>query len=465
MTSLLAAPRRKSSPCVGILDLTVDLCRYATGVVADDNTAFFSRIGEELPLRLHRFASGSEFNGWVVPQAWRVRKAELRRNDTVLFDGRCHPLAVATHSRSFTGEMDLEQLRRHLVTNPALPDALVYHCAWQYRPWDADWALCVPDRIAQTLTPGRYMVDLVTEHSPGEMLVATMDIPGDLPETLVFNAHTCHPRQANDDFAGVAVLVRLFQWLQSRPRRYSYRLVLGPEHVGTVHYLSQLSAAEIERLVGCVFVEMPGTPGAPLKAASTFLGGHKLDHAVEQAALQVGAALASVPWRCGAGNDETVWEAPGHEVPCVEISRCVQTFAPFPEYHSSLDTADRLDAHALDEMLSVLQAAVGVMEDDATMHRRFNGLICLSNPKYDLYRERPDPALKKQLASDAEDWGKLLDSLFRYFDGTMTILQVARRHGLPFDALRRYISAFQVKGLIELRHDVIQRPTTRRAEP
>ena len=33
-------------------------------------------------------------------------------------------------------------------------------------------------------------------------------------------------------------------------------------------------------------------------------------------------------WREGAGNDETVWESPGFEIPFVELTRC-GTFKPF----------------------------------------------------------------------------------------------------------------------------------------
>src|SRR5260221_12185385 len=57
--------------------LTRDLCAFATGVVADDNEALFARIADELPLALFRYRSGDSFNGWLVPQNWRVRKRRI----------------------------------------------------------------------------------------------------------------------------------------------------------------------------------------------------------------------------------------------------------------------------------------------------------------------------------------------------------------------------------------------------
>ena len=65
----------------------------------------------------------------------------------------------------------------------------------------------------------------------------------------------------------------------------------------------------------------------------------------------------------------------------------------------------------------------------------------------------------KNFEADAEKWGHLLDCLFRYFDGRTTILEIAERHDLPFDRLRRYIGRFEAKGLVQLERAEISRGT------
>jgi aminopeptidase-like protein len=436
--------------------LIQDLCRFATGVVADDNEALFARLAKELPLDVFRYRSGEKFNGWEVPQNWRVKRAKLLRDGREVFDGRSHTLGVARYSKSFTGELSWEDLQPRLVSNEALPEAYMFHCMWQYRPWDADWALSMPHKVRRTLGPGRYRVELETEYSPGEMLVAHHHKRGRSDRMVVFNSNTCHPHMANDGFAGTTVLIRLFQWLAQRDTHYSYRLVLGPEHLGSVFYLHGLPAEEVDRMVCGVFEEMPGTRGA-LKATSTFLGGHVLDRAFAAALRHHSKAHELVPWRKGAGNDETVWEAPGYEVPFVELTRCEDQFAPYPEYHSSLDAPGLMDQGQLDETLEVLKRTVDILEGNATMERRFNGLICLSNPQYDLYMERPDPTVAKVLEADAEKWGHLLDCLLRYFDGRKTLLDIAIEHDLPFARLRAYLERFEQKGLVKLHFAEIPR--------
>ena len=444
-----------------LLELTRDLCSFTTGVVAPDNGPFFERLGEELDLTVHRYASGSEFNGWLVPDEWAVERATVARDGDVVYDAGAHPLGVGACSRAFSGELDLEELRPHLVSDPAQPDVIVYHCMWQYRPWDADWAICMPHALASTLAPGPYRVDLETVQRPGHMLVGVAEHQGRSRDTIVLNAHTCHPRMANDDMAGVAILIRLFQQIRERDTHYSYRLVLGPEHLGTVFYLAEQPREEFERLVGGVFAEMPGTEG-PLVIASTFLGGHPLDAAFANVGRRRNPPARHVPWRLGAGNDETVWEAPGYEVPFVEVSRSQDVLFPFPEYHTSLDTPDLMDPAQLEDFAVALDEVIDAIDTDARAYRRFEGLPALSNPRYGLYRERRDPAVEKELDEDSERWGRMADSLLRYFDGSLTILEMAERHELPFAELRDYLRQFEERGLVELEHAPIERaPITR----
>lgn len=438
-----------SSDPTGFIELTRDLCKFATGVVADDNARLFERIARELPIEVLRFPSGDTFNGWLVPDNWRVRKALLRRDGKVVFDGTAHTLGVARYSKSFSGSLDWDALKPYLVTNPDLPTAYVFHCMWQYRPWNADWAMSVPYEIYRQLGPGRYEIELETEYSKGEMLLAQHDKPGTSGQIVVLHSNSCHPHMANDGFAGTAVLIRLLQWLQGRETYYTYRLVIGPEHLGTVFYLRDMPRAELDRIVCGVFEEMPGTDG-PIKVASTFLGGHVLDRAFANVLRHGSKAHTLVPWRQGAGNDETVWEAPGYEVPFVEATRSEELMAPYREYHTSLDTADLMQVDQLEEFLEVLKKVVDVLENNVTAARTFDGLICLSNPTYDLYMERKDPAVEKNLPADSEKWGYLLDCILRYFDGSMTVLDIAEKHDLPFERVLKYVRRFEEKGLVRL---------------
>ena len=421
---------------------------YDCGVVTPDNNALFRAMTKFLPFKIIRFKSGSEFNGWKVPKCWKVKIAEVRTNRNLLFDGTKHPLGVAALSKSFRGKLTWKQLRPHIHTRPDVPNAHGYHCMWQYRPWDRDWCLCVPhNQLKKWPKKGSFSVDLIIEDRPGFMKVAEYHLAGKSEKTFVINAHTCHPRQANDDIVGMAVAIALFQKLRKRKTRYSYRLVLGPEHLGTVFYLSRMPERERKRILGGYFLEMPGTR-YPLKVASSFHGDSVVDYAIQEICERKKIKWRKVGWRQGAGNDETVWEAPGYEIPFVEVSRCKETFNPFREYHTSEDSLKNINWGKVKEFYNVIEQSIKEIDKSVFYKRKFTGLPCLSNPKIDLYIERPDPAVKKKIGKEESGRGSFGDSVLRYLGGSTSTKMAAKHHGLPVKFVSRFLWSLHQKKLV-----------------
>ena len=442
-----------------ILGLAKDLCEFSTGVVADENEELFERIKKEISLKFIKFKSGEEFNGWVVPKNWKVLNAKIYKDNELVFDGKSNEIAVARYSKSFSGKVSFEELKEHVVTSQNLPNAYLFHCAWQYRPWDADWAFSIPFNVFKNFTKGTYKVELQTRYNSGEMIVAVCDLKGKSNKTILFNSNNCHPKMANDGFAGTAVLIRLFQWLKNKQNFYSYRLIIAPEHLGSIFYLSKLKENELKNLVGGVFEEMPGND-APLKVTKSFKGDHIIDNAFKNLFSTKYFNSIVVDWRKGAGNDETVWEGPGYEIPFVELTRCEEQFEPFIGYHTNLDCVENLQENKVQEVLEALKDFTFILENNFKIKRQFDGLICLSNPKFNLYKEREDPAIKKNLKEDSEKWGHLLDCLLRYFDGELSILEIANRHNLDFQSLYEYILEFKKKKLVSLEFEEIKKNKT-----
>lgn len=415
------------------------------GVAQSANAELLGLVSEIHPLQVHAYPSGREHNGWVIPRDWRVRRARITHKGKPLFDGTVHPLAVAGSSSSFNGIVSKAELDRHVFFNRDLADSFVFHCIYNYRPWETHWGFCIPWTTYRTWPDGDYEVDLETEFRPGQMLVGEFRQEGDLADTIVFNAHTCHPCQANDDMSGVFVIAELFARLASRRTRYTYRGILAPEHFGTVFYVADLPDAELARLkLGC-FVEMVGSD-TPLALQQSFTGRAIIDRVAQHVLEQVQPALTVKGFRQIVGNDETVWEAPGIEIPTISISRF-----PYLEYHTSADDMRLMSESRLDEALAALEAIVDAFERDCTIERRFRGLVALSNPKYGLYMERPDPVVSKNLSAMDLRFGEMQDSLPRYFDGRHTVFEIAERWKIPFGDVRAYVGKWEQKGLVALR--------------
>ena len=401
-------------------------------------------LAAELPIQVHEYASRSEHNGWVVPDEWEVVRAEIRRDGELVYDGTSHPLGVIGYSRSFRGTIPLEELRPHLFHHPLLDGARVYHCDLFYKPWREDWGFSLPKRAIDALTPGGYEIELETIHRPGTMKVCDLLVPGQSESTVILNAHTCHAAQANDDIAGVVVAVAAMKRLLARDNRLSYRMILAPEHLGTVFFLASLPEEDIELLRCGMFLEMLGNDNR-LGLQRSFHGDALIDRAAQRVIGRAEPDFEEFPFRGFVGNDETVWEAPGYEVPTISLCRY-----PYAEYHSDQDTDRIIDPARLEQSLAEVMEIIEILETDGTMTRNFRGLIALSNPKYDLYISDSDPSIRPEVDEEQRRWKVLMDYLPRYFDGQTSILDIAERHDLPYGQLREYIGRFEAKGLIEL---------------
>lgn len=425
-----------------VRNLVEKLYPFAYSVTSRDSDRAVEAFRAELPFDVHEFASGLELNGWLVAPEWRVLKAEIRRDGEIVYDGTKSPLGVITLSKSFAGKVNLPTLKEHLYFSSESPDAIVYHWTALYRPKDRSWGFCVPRTLYESLEEGEYEVNLLTEEKPGTMKVLDYTLPGDSADTILLNAHNCHPYQANDDISGCAVGIRVLQALAERPsRRFSYRLVIAPELIGTVFWLDKLGESA-RQLRYTIMLKSVGN-SRPLRLQESYTGSARIDRAAHYVFKSRFGNYDSGKFRTIYGNDETVFEAPGYEIPSISLTRF-----PFAGYHTDLDTPELLGEDALQEAVATTLAIIDTMEMDISPRFLLKGLVSLSNPRYDLYRAAPAPGVDKEdyVAVNAR-WNLLMNCLARELDGKTPLLDIANRYELPLDQLYDYVAKWIEKSL------------------
>jgi len=420
--------------------------------VSDGRDKAINLMMAELPFKIFEFESGTEQTGWVVPDKWEILKANIRYQGKLVYDGTQHPLGVIGYSSSFHGKVDLRELKKHLYYHSFYPDALVYHYKYFYRNWEKDWGFSMPKNKIDRLTEGSYEIELETEHSPAMMKVLEYHLQGELSETVTFIAHDCHAAQANDDIAGVVVGIELMKRLRKLNTRLSYRLLIGPEQFCSVFYLAALTPAERAKLTYGVYLEMLGNDNR-LALQESFNGNSLIDKAAKHFLMNQYPGTYVGAFRKVIGNDETVWESPGYEIPCISISRSnpVTDGLPYPEYHSNLDNEEIIHPGRLEESVDAVLGIINILENNVVMHRKFEGHVALSHPQYDLYVDPPtDPSLNEEDIDRRRQWFDMIVRLPRDFDGITTLLDVAIRQDIQFDDLLDYVKKFAEKGLVRL---------------
>ena len=118
-----------------MMDLLNKIYPLKLAPVSPDTDKAAKIMCQELPFTVHEYQSGAEHNGWIIPDSWEVKKAEIRKDGKLIYNGLNHPLGVAGYSPSFKGKLSLKELKEHLFHHPTISDSLVYHCDYYYKPW------------------------------------------------------------------------------------------------------------------------------------------------------------------------------------------------------------------------------------------------------------------------------------------------------------------------------------------
>jgi aminopeptidase-like protein len=324
--------------------------------------------------------------------------------------------------------MTLDELRPHLHVHAEQRDWVPYRTSYYSRTW----GFCLSQRRLDELADASYEVVVDSTLAPGSLTYGECFLRGATDEEVLLSTHVCHPSLANDNLSGIVLLTELAAALGARPRRLSYRLLFVPGTIGSISWLARnedgLARVSAGLVVACV-----GDRGV-----LTYKRSRRGDAVVDRAGAHVvgrsdGRVLDFVPW----GWDERQFNSPGFDLPVGCLTRSLE--GEFPEYHSSADDLDLIRPEFLFESLEAALAIVDVLENERT----FRNLSPKGEPQLGrrgLYRSvgGPEPGVE-QLATL---W------VLNQSDGTRSLLDIAERSGLPFDAIHAAAERLEAAGLL-----------------
>lgn len=394
-----------------------------------------------LPMQVREYPANEEYNGWVIPPKWDVVEATVSLNGHPVYDGTWHPLGVIALSAPFEGRVSREILKEHLHYDLRYGDSLTFHFRQQFRSWDRDWGFCVPKDLYDALEPGEYDVRIVTREAPGALKVLEGTRPGILPYTIALCANLDHPGVANDGLAGVVVGVEVMRRLERRRPKYTYKLVLAPGIIGTEYYLGGLAGADRSEILECLCLWMLGSR-TELALQQSRDCRSNMEHALVRAMDGRGIVYRRGEFESIIINDEYLWEAYG--IPTCSLSRF-----PYPEYHSSRDDFSIMSEQHLEEAVTLILEAIEELEASPLVRKQFEGTVCLSNPRYDLYVDPGQISFGEQIG-DEQRRLRMLQDFLPSLRTPVTARTLAKRFGLSEETALDYLKKWERKDLISL---------------
>jgi aminopeptidase-like protein len=401
---------------IGFMEDLFPICRSITGAGLRQS---LQQVGQIIPLEISEVPSGTRVFDWVVPPEWNIRAGWLAdATGRRIVDFQRSNLHVVNYSVPVRERLTLEDLRPHLHSLPDHPSWVPY-CTSYYAE---DWGFCLADNVLRNLPAGEYEAVIDSTLEPGSLSYGECILPGSSPDEILVSSHICHPSLANDNLSGVAVATFLARALCDMDRRYTYRFVFAPGTIGAITWLAR-NEESTRRIRGGLVLACVGDTGHLIYKRSR-RGGSTIDQAAEHVLRTQGSPHEVVDFT-PYGNDERQYCSPGFDLPVGAITR--SGYDRSDRHHTSADDIAAISPDALADTLQFCLKIVEILEaDDMFVSRNPKGEPQLG--RRGLYRSLGGRADQGHMEA-ALLW------LMSFADGRHSLLDIARRAGLPFEAV------------------------------
>jgi len=409
-----------------MIKLINDLWYKNRNLISDGYDESLEYISKIIPIIIHNIKTGTECWTWIIPEKWAVTEAwieDLEGNR--LLDLKDHPLHVMSYSLSVDKIVTKSELMNHLHTRPDRPDSIPF----EFKYYERDWGFCIQYNKIKNFRSDSYRVLIKSTFSHDSMKIGDYTISGKLNDTIVLVAHLDHPAMVNDDLTGVAVLIDIAKELAKQNNNYTYKILLLPETIGSIAYLSQ-NEGQIPNMKYGIFLEMLGNNN--LLALQLSRQGDTMVDRVARYVLKKNCLFREDKFRKVISNDEMVFNGPGVNIPMISISRF-----PYPEYHTSDDNPSIISAKNLEESKKIILEILQIIDQNFIPKRKFKGPIFLS--RYGLW---VDYRTNKKLNEN-------LEQIMLMLDGDKSVFDISEDLNMDFYDVLNYINKFLENNLID----------------
>lgn len=413
----------------GLVERLYPLCRSITG---DGTRETIKILQEFIPIEIREIPSGTKVFDWEIPDEWNISDAWIKNQDgKKIIDFKKLNLHVLNYSTPVDRSIKLDELKEHVFSSPEHPDWVPYRTSYHNR----QWGFCMSHNQFQSLSEGDYHVKIDSEIKPGSLTYGEFFIPGKTSGEVLFSCHICHPSLCNDNLSGIVLATELARGLNKLELNYSYRFLFVPGTIGSIAWLSG-NEETVKNIRHGLVLSLLGDKTA-FHYKKSRRGNAEIDAIMEY--LLARKENAKIREFSPYGYDERQYCSPGFNLPVGSLTRT--PFGEFPEYHTSADNLDLIDARSLGESLELLLKAVQIIE---------------TNKRYINQNPKGEPQLGKRGLyqsvggqSQPKEYQMALLWVLNLSDGDHSVLDIATKSGIDFGILQNAVDALIQAGLLK----------------
>ena len=208
-------------------------------------------IREYIPeLQIKSIPSNTTVFDWTIPQEWEITEGYIEdEQGNHIIDYKDNNLCVVGYSISTDQVVELDELLQYVSVEENQPDVIPYVTSY-YKP---RFGFCMSKNLRDSLKPGKYHMVIKSRHFNGVLNYAELLLPGKSSKEVLLSTYICHPSMANNELSGPVLATALVKWLNSFDRNLTYRIVIVPETIGSISYLSK-NLDIINKMVNVSFI-------------------------------------------------------------------------------------------------------------------------------------------------------------------------------------------------------------------
>lgn len=393
-------------------------------------------ISSRMPMEIIEYPTGTECFDWTIPMEWNISSACIKKtNGETVIDFFENNLHILGYSTPFKGRISLKELQNHLYYIEGKPNAIPFVTSY-YEP---RWGFCLSYNQYLDLKDEEYDVIIDSTLTKGSITAGECFIKGRSDMEIILFSHIGHPSMANDQLSGPLTLTAVSKWLLSNSAdlKYSYRIILAPETIGSIAYIHDNIRELKKNCIGGYTVVCTGD-----NSPFTFRMSREKD-AVSDNAMKNALTHSKTDFTISdfspLGCDERHFNSHGIGVPIGSIMR--SSPGSYPEYHTSLDNKEFISFTNIVESAELLISAIRNIEADAcvtAIHKNCEPKL----DKYGLYPTISDKNKKSELTQH-------LISLWAYADGSK-LSDIAQTMNVPIFELRHYADMLASHKIIQI---------------
>lgn len=381
-------------------------------------------IKKEVPeLIIQEIKCGTKVFDWTIPEEWEIKEGYIEdENGNRIIDYKENNLCVMGYSVSVDKYVELDELLNYIKVEESQPEAIPYVTSY----YSKRFAFCMSKNQRDSLKPGKYHMVIVSRHFEGVLNYAEVLLPGKTDKEVLLSTYICHPSMANNEVSGPVLITALTKWLKTIDRNLSYRIVIVPETIGSIAYLSKnLEEMKKKTIAGFVLTCVGDN------RAYSYLESRKANTLSDRVLKNI-LSFEHPEFKTYSflerGSDERQYNAPGVDLPVVDF--CRTKYAEYPEYHTSLDDMSLISAEGFEGSFDVMKQVILALE-----YNHFYEVTCLCEPqlgKRGLYPTESRKGIYEEV--------KKMTNLIAYSDGTEDLISISTRINVPVKELIPIVS-------------------------